>query len=359
MQELKDEFYMQRCLQLAKLGVRNVAPNPMVGAVLVFEDKIIGEGYHKHYGKPHAEVNCIQDALQNHADKIHHSTLYVSLEPCAHYGKTPPCADLIIEHKIPKVIIGCRDSFEKVDGKGIEKLKAAGITVVIGVLEKLSIEVNKAFFTFHSKRRPYIVLKWAQTADEFIASSTNKRLMISNAITNRFVHKWRSETVAIMVGANTVMKDDPLLDNRYWFGLSPKKIIVDPNLKVNRSSRIFDQGDEVLVMNCRKDGKEGNMVYVNVDSSNFISEMMGKLYQMQIQSVLVEGGAFLLQSFIDAGLWDEARVITNQNLFINEGLSAPKLYGNLKVTETSLEQDKIIFFKNQNNSYLHAASGLL
>src|SRR6476660_1127293 len=206
------ETYMYRCLQLAQLGVGNVAPNPMVGAVLVHNDKIIGEGYHRKYGEPHAEVNCINSVSPDKQELISQSTLYVSLEPCAHFGKTPPCADLIIRHKIPRVVIGCRDPFTEVNGKGIEKLKSAGVNVETGILEKECIALNKRFFIFHTQHRPYIILKWAQTADEFIATLTTesqaigniqRRLLISNEYTNRLVHKWRSDEAAILVGKNT------------------------------------------------------------------------------------------------------------------------------------------------------------
>src|SRR5258706_4656586 len=245
---------MYRCLQLAAPGAGYVAPNPMVGAVLVHNGRIIGEGYHQHYGEAHAEVNCInQAALSGLIDTIPESTLVVSLEPCTHFGKTPPCADLIIKHKIPKVVIGCRDPFGEVNGKGIEKLKAAGIEVEQGVLEKECIDLNKRFFVFHTQHRPYIILKWAETADGFIApslpaapsinlwrpmegrieeDSTSRRLLISNEYTDRVVHKWRSEEAAILVGTNTVENDNPELTTRLWPGNSPVRLVVDMNLRL-------------------------------------------------------------------------------------------------------------------------------
>jgi len=356
MQDLVHEVYMRRCLQLAALGAGSVAPNPMVGAVLVFEGSIIGEGWHQAYGGPHAEVHCITDALNKHPGKISLSTLYVSLEPCAHYGKTPPCADLIIQHKIPRVVIGCRDSFEKVDGKGIDKLRKAGIEVITGVLETEAIELNRAFFTFHEQKRPYIILKWAQTADAFIAGAGNERLLISNDYTNRLVHKWRTRAAAIMVGANTAIKDDPLLDNRNWLGPAPKKIILDPHLKVPGHLRLFKGNDVVFVINSVKDAVAQNIQYVKTDRTDIIKGTLHQLYQLNIQSVLVEGGRQLLQSFIDTGIWDEACVITNKELFVRSGLSAPLLTAQYKIKEERLLNDEIIYFKNKENNKIYAAT---
>lgn len=353
------EVYMQRCLQLAKLAAGQVAPNPMVGAVLVYEGQVIAEGYHQQYGGPHAEVNCIDEALRNHRDKIAVSTLYVSLEPCAHFGKTPPCADLIIRHKIPKVVIACRDSFEKVDGKGIAKLKAAGIEVLVGILEKEAIVLNKAFFTFHQQARPYITLKWAQTANGFISQSDKPRLLISNSYTNRLVHRWRSEHAAIMVGANTAILDDPLLDNRNWMGPGPQKVLFDPNLKVPSKLRLFDTPDSVIVLNTIKDAVSGNIIYLKIDKHNMIPDAVHQLHQLNIQSVLVEGGRFLHQSFVKAGIWDEARVITNKELIVPDGLAAPVLSAHIKLEDIILQNDEIVYFKNQNNSFIHAGAALL
>ncbi|WP_245957566.1 bifunctional diaminohydroxyphosphoribosylaminopyrimidine deaminase/5-amino-6-(5-phosphoribosylamino)uracil reductase RibD [Niabella yanshanensis] len=359
MYEQAHEVYMRRCLQLARLAAGHVAPNPMVGAVLVHKGQVIAEGYHQQYGGPHAEVHCIQDALQNHPDKIPLSTLYVSLEPCAHFGKTPPCADLIIRHQIPKVVIGCRDSFEKVDGKGIAKLKAAGIEVIVGVLEKEAIALNKAFFTFHQLTRPYITLKWAQTANGYISEEGKTRLMISNDYTNRLVHSWRTEHAAIMVGANTAIADDPLLDNRNWMGPAPKKIVFDPNLKVPVSLRLFNTTAVVIILNTIKDAVAGNIIYLKMDKNSMIPDGLRQLHQLNIQSVLVEGGAFLHQSFIKAGMWDEARVITNKELLVSKGVTAPMLSEQVKLKATVLQNDEIIYFKNQNNSFVHAGTALL
>jgi diaminohydroxyphosphoribosylaminopyrimidine deaminase / 5-amino-6-(5-phosphoribosylamino)uracil reductase len=343
--------YMLRCLHLAALGGSHVAPNPMVGAVLVREEKIIGEAYHKQFGEAHAEVHCIQEALKIAPEKISDSTLYVSLEPCAHYGKTPPCADLIIAHKIPKVVIACRDSFEEVNGKGVEKLKAAGIEVIEDVLKDEAVSLNKRFFTFHEKKRPYVLLKWAQTADGYIASGDDNRLLISNDVTNRLVHKWRSKEAAIMIGANTAILDTPLLNNRHWMGNPPVKIIIDPHLKVPITLKLFQSQTNVIVLNVLKEGLEGRVNYVKIEAAQFIADAVKKLFEMKVQSVLVEGGQKLLQSFIDTGLWDEAMIITNTKLPMHNGLCAPVLRHEIFVKEENIFDDKIVYFKNRDNKF--------
>ncbi|MBO9572642.1 MAG: bifunctional diaminohydroxyphosphoribosylaminopyrimidine deaminase/5-amino-6-(5-phosphoribosylamino)uracil reductase RibD, partial [Chitinophagaceae bacterium] len=246
------EKYMRRCIELAQLAAGHVAPNPLVGAVLVHKDKIIGEGYHHVYGGPHAEVNCINSVPPESKHLISSSVLYVSVEPCAHYGKTPPCADLIIRSRIPAVVIGCRDPFKDVNGKGIEKLQAAGINVILDILEKECRELNKRFLTFHTLHRPYIILKWAQTADKKIGNYGNNRLHITNDTTNRLVHKWRSEEAAIMVGTNTAAADNPQLTNRLWEGRSPTRIIIDYDLRLPHSLNVFDKSVKTIVFNTIK-----------------------------------------------------------------------------------------------------------
>lgn len=316
---------MHRCLELARLGAGYTAPNPMVGAVLVYRDRIIGEGYHQRYGEAHAEVNCIRSVNESDRDLIPGSTLYVSLEPCAHYGKTPPCADLVIEQKIPRVVIACRDPFEQVDGKGIEKLQKAGVETIIGVLEKDAIELNKRFFCFHQKKRPYIILKWAQTADGKISGDTKERLLISNDYSNKLVHRWRREEAAILVGTNTALYDDPELTNRLWSGPSPLRVVLDKNLRLPENLKLF-MGQPTLVLTYKKKEDRGNIRYHTIDSQKpLVSEIMKVLYSVNIQSVLVEGGPALLQGFMDAELWDEARVITNTQLYIKNGLDAPRV----------------------------------
>ena len=319
-----DEQYMSRCIQLAELGAGNVAPNPMVGAVLVYDDKIIGEGYHKKYGEAHAEVNCINSVEEKNKHLIEKSTIYVSLETCAHYGKTPPCADLIIKNNIPKVVIGTKDIYKEVAGAGIEKLKNAGIEVLTGVLENECIDLNKRFFTFHQKQRPFIILKWAQSSNRKIGSE-RERILISNDYSNRLVHRWRSEEAAILVGTNTALKDDPLLTTRLWKGKNPIRIVIDKNLKLPHELKIFSKTTNTIIFNSLKNTIEENVEYIKLENKNFLEEMLRALYKLNIQSMLVEGGAKTLQSFIDAGLWDEARVITNEEMIIESGIDAPEI----------------------------------
>lgn len=343
---------MQRCLELAELGRANVAPNPMVGAVLVFEDRIIGEGYHQQYGKAHAEVNCIASVAQADQDLISKSTMYVSLEPCAHFGKTPPCTDLIIKHQIPKVVVGSRDPFKEVDGKGIEKMKAASIEVEVGILENECRDLNKRFFTFHTKQRPYIILKWVQTADQQIAAGKKERLLISNEYSNRMVHKWRSEEAAILIGTNTALLDNPELTTRLWPGHSPVRLVLDMNLRLPVNLKVFNKKVPTVIFNLIREDKEDNLQYYRLNKDeNIIHQLMGTLYKLNIQSVLVEGGARLLQSFIDEGVWDEARVITNQQLKLNgegknnDGLAAPSLKNTIQGEVVKLHGDIVEIFK--------------
>lgn len=368
------EKYMYRSIELAKLGAGNVAPNPMVGAVLVHDGRIIGEGYHEKYGEAHAEVNCINQAIKNgYGEMIPQSIIYVSLEPCAHFGKTPPCADLIIRHGIPKVIIGCRDPFKEVNGKGIERLETAGVEVETGVLEKECRELNKRFFTFHEQHRPYIILKWAQTGDGFIATSpqtplqgrgasedpARRRLLISNEYTNRLVHKWRSEEAGILVGTNTAMNDDPELTTRLWPGNSPVRLIVDMHLRLPSSLKIFNNAATTIVFNTKKHSGEPEwpfpsplerekvrlLYYQVTEDVNLVHQIIHALYRVKIQSVIVEGGAKLLQSFIDEEMWDEARVISNK-LVIGKGLPAPELKNALKVIEELVMSDVIEIYRH-------------
>jgi diaminohydroxyphosphoribosylaminopyrimidine deaminase/5-amino-6-(5-phosphoribosylamino)uracil reductase len=337
---------MHRCLQLAKLGEGHVAPNPMVGAVLVYENVIIGEGYHQRYGQAHAEVNCINSVSEANKSLIEKSTLYVSLEPCAHYGKTPPCADLIIKNNIPNVVIACRDSYEEVDGKGIEKLKQAGINVITGVLEKEALELNKRFFTFHTKHRPYIILKWAQSSDAKIAGDNFSAVKISHDITNRLVHKWRSEEAAILVGTNTALHDNPSLTTRFWQGNNPVRLVIDRNLKLPESLHLFDGSVKTIVFNQVEDKEQNGILFYKIAAEeNWIAAIMTALFQLNIQSVLVEGGATLLQSFIDQGYWDEARVITNEQLTIGNGIHAPVLKNNTLTNTKKIATDLVVTYQ--------------
>jgi diaminohydroxyphosphoribosylaminopyrimidine deaminase/5-amino-6-(5-phosphoribosylamino)uracil reductase len=339
---------MQRCLQLATAGAGYVAPNPMVGAVLVYENRIIGEGYHQAYGGPHAEVHCVNSVKEADRHLIEKSVMYVSLEPCAHFGKTPPCADLIIEKKIPQVVIGCRDPFKQVDGKGVEKLQAAGVQVTLGVLEPESRSLNKRFITFHTEHRPYIILKWAQTANGKIAGDHDaERLLISNKFTNRLVHKWRSEEAAILVGTNTALFDDPALTTRLWNGPNPVRLVVDMKLRLPSSLQLFNKQVRTIVFNSLQHQEQENLLYYQVTQDvPLVHQITHALYQLKIQSVMVEGGGQLLQSFIDEALWDEIRVITNNELVTPHGLPAPRmLTGQLQKQET-LFSDTHHYFVN-------------
>jgi len=340
---------MQRCLQLAFLGTGQVAPNPMVGAALVHEGRIIGEGFHEQCGQAHAEVNAVQDAIRKgNGELIRNSTLYVSLEPCAHHGKTPPCTDLIIAHHIPSVVIGCPDPFHQVNGKGISLLQQAGTQVIVGVMENECLELNRRFFTFHQKQRPYVILKWAETGNGMIGYATGSRLHITNEITNRLVHKWRSEEAAIMVGTNTALMDDPQLTNRHWYGHSPHRLVLDLNLRLPKSLRLFDGSTQTLVFNnVKNEEPDDHRSFIKVDSGNdLLQQIMHSLHSRSIQSVLIEGGATLLRSFIDEGLWDEARILKNENLMIETGIPAPSLGKALLIKNDVSGSDRIGIYRN-------------
>lgn len=328
---VKHEKYMQRCIELAQLGAGQVSPNPMVGAVVVHDGRIIGEGYHQQYGQAHAEVNAINQVISkfdNAAELLKQAAIYVSLEPCAHYGKTPPCADLIIKHQIPLVVVGCRDPFDQVDGKGIEKLKAAGIEVITGVLEEECQWLNRRFFTRVQKHRPYIILKWAQTNDGFFAPADGRQLWITGEQSRRLVHKWRSEEDAILVGKNTAAIDNPQLNVRYWEGKSPRRVVIDRRLELNKDLHIFDQSVETLIFNEVKFDVDGKNRYIALeDFDRYVPQyILYQLYLQDIQSVIIEGGARTLQAFIEANLWDEARVFTGKNV-LEKGIKAPQITG--------------------------------
>ncbi|RXK62084.1 bifunctional diaminohydroxyphosphoribosylaminopyrimidine deaminase/5-amino-6-(5-phosphoribosylamino)uracil reductase RibD [Lacibacter luteus] len=354
------EQYMQRCIELARNGAGSVAPNPMVGAVLVHDGKIIGEGWHQRYGEAHAEVNCIGQATQSgQTGNLQQSTLYVSLEPCAHFGKTPPCSDLIIKHKIPKVVIGCRDPFEEVNGKGIEKLKAAGLEVIVDVLKEECVELNKRFFTFHQQQRPYVILKWAQTKNGIIGFKSAERLRISNEFTNRLVHQWRSEEAAILVGSNTALLDNPQLSNRYWDAAKqPVRLVVDRQLKLSSSLKLFNGEAATIVLNNVQQSNEGAVQYEQLSGNgSVVQQVLQALHQRKLNSVLVEGGAELLQHFINEGLWDEARIITNEELIVTDAVKAPLLQNELQTEIQQLGSDKICWYKNKlQNPIIHPTS---
>jgi diaminohydroxyphosphoribosylaminopyrimidine deaminase/5-amino-6-(5-phosphoribosylamino)uracil reductase len=344
------EIYMRRCLELAALGAGNVSPNPMVGAVIVHEGKIIGEGYHQQYGKAHAEVNAVNMVLNNHADLLKNATIYVSLEPCAHYGKTPPCADLIIKHKIPNVVVGCRDPFAQVDGKGIEKLMAAGVQVTAGVLEKECQWLNRRFFTRVQKQRPYVILKWAQTADGFFAPNDGRQHWITGPESRKLVHQWRALEDAILVGKNTVLADNPQLNTRYAEGKSPMRVVIDRRLELNKNLNIFDQSVDTLIFNDIKTDIDGKIKYIALeDFDRFVPQyILFQLYLQDIQSVIIEGGAYTLNSFIDADLWDEARIFTGPSA-LNHGIKAPVVSGDIaSEQETGADRLQIIYHQPKN-----------
>jgi diaminohydroxyphosphoribosylaminopyrimidine deaminase/5-amino-6-(5-phosphoribosylamino)uracil reductase len=344
------EKYMRRCLELAALGVGSVSPNPMVGAVIVHDGQIIGEGYHRQYGQAHAEVNAVNDVLSKFNDAeelLKSSTIYVSLEPCAHYGKTPPCADLIIKHRIPKVVVGCRDPFEQVDGKGIEKLQEAGIEVINGVLEAECRWLNRRFFTRVQQKRPYVILKWAQTGDGFFAPVDGSQLWITGEESRRLVHKWRSEEDAILVGKKTVAVDNPQLSTRYWPGKSPKRVVIDRRLELQRDLHVYDQSVETLIFNELKTDIDGKIKYIALeDFERFVPQyIIFQLYLQDIQSVIIEGGAHTINSFIEAGLWDEARIFTGKAV-LRKGIKAPSIVG-IEAEEHTIGEDKLQILYNK------------
>jgi diaminohydroxyphosphoribosylaminopyrimidine deaminase/5-amino-6-(5-phosphoribosylamino)uracil reductase len=315
----------------------------------VYDGRIIAEGYHQQYGGPHAEVNCITSVADEDKKFIVQSTLYVSLEPCAHFGKTPPCADLIIHNKIPKVVIGCRDPFKEVNGKGIEKLRSAGVDVKHGVLENACKELNKRFFTFHTKQQPFVILKWAQTADGKISSGTTDRLFISNEISNRLVHKWRTEEQAILVGKNTALSDDPSLNVRLAKGNNPIRLVLDRDISLPTHLKIFDRTQRTIIFNTIKHEEGEQLSYYKItNDGNIIQQLLKACYEFNIQSILVEGGATLLQLFIDNESWDEARVITNTSLFIGSGLAAPQIQGT-PIKQQQFLTDTISYFRRDVN----------
>jgi diaminohydroxyphosphoribosylaminopyrimidine deaminase/5-amino-6-(5-phosphoribosylamino)uracil reductase len=339
-----DKIYMQRCIDLARLGGVSVAPNPLVGAVIVLNDKIIGEGYHQLYGEAHAEVNAI--AAVRDQSLLSQATIYVSLEPCAHHGKTPPCADLLVKHQFKRVVIGCRDSYHEVSGKGIERLKKAGIQVTVGVLEQACIELNKRFFTFHSKKRPYVILKWAQSKDGYIdqklPDSERSVQWISSPETQALVHHWRSEEQAILVGRKTIENDNPSLTVREVTGQNPIRVIIDSQLKTSKDSTIFKDENETLIINRIKSGKEKNVSYLQVNEVNTQS-ILEVLWQQNITSVFIEGGSKTIQHFILDQLWDEARVIVGNQVFVS-GTKAPSISKTPKHV-LSFSTDSIYIYK--------------
>lgn len=343
------EKYIKRCIELAQNGFGTTYPNPMVGSVIVYEDRIIGEGWHKKAGEPHAEVNAVRSVKDK--SLLKKATIYVSLEPCSHFGKTPPCCDLIIANEIPNVVVGTVDPNEKVAGKGILKLIEAGANVTVGVLEDECNELNKRFFTFHQKKRPYIILKWAESLDGFLAPEKEKNqerkpVWITNSYSRQLVHKWRSEEQAILAGTQTVIDDNPKLNTRDWAGNNPVRIILDQNNRISKDSFVFDESVKTIIFTKSENNiSTENTIFEKIDfDTNIIQQILDVLYQHQVQSVIIEGGRQTLQSFIDENMWDEARIFTGKTSF-EKGTKAPQIQKK-KSVKTYIQEDELIYIRN-------------
>lgn len=344
---MSDQDYMQRCLDLAVLGAGTTSPNPMVGAVIVFQDQIIGEGFTSPYGGAHAEVNAVNQAIERYGETqakamFSEATIYVSLEPCAHFGKTPPCADLLVNMGFQKAVIACLDPFAKVNGAGLKKLQDAGMETEVGLLEKQAKWINRRFFTKLEKSRPYIILKWAQTADGFFAPLEDAQKWISNIASKQLVHKWRAEEDAILVGKNTAILDNPSLTVRDWKGTNPKRILIDKNLAVPQDFAILNDQAETIVFNAVKTEWQGHLKFVELENFDLYlpQQILYQLYLMDVQSIIIEGGKKTLDMFIDAGLWDEARIFRSAETW-SDGIPAPHIEGEewnlVKVGSDSLQ----------------------
>lgn len=343
-QRSTDEKFMMRALELAKLGIGAVSPNPMVGCVIVHDGKIIGEGWHQKYGESHAEVHAIKQVKKKSLLKS--ATVYVTLEPCAHFGKTPPCVDLLIKYRLNRVVIANADPFPLVNGGGIRKLKEARIEVEVGVLAHEGKALNKRFFTRLEKKRPYVILKWAQTADGFIARENYDSKWISSDTSRKQVHQWRAEEDAIWVGTHTARYDNPMLNVRECQGKDPIRLVIDKNLKLTADLHLFDQSIPTICYNLKQNRKEINLEWVKVQEEKLLESIFFDLRQRGVQSVLVEGGAYLLQSLIDEGHWDEARVFTSPSLF-EKGIKAPTIEGTESSSSEMIDDDRLDIFLNQ------------
>lgn len=343
------ERFMMRCIELANNGAGLVSPNPLVGSVVVVNGEIVGEGYHHQYGGPHAEVNAINAVVDE--SLLAEATLYVSLEPCSHYGKTPPCTQLIIQKGIKRVVVGCEDVYAEVSGKGIAQLREAGVDVVVGVLKDEAKLLNKRFFRYHLHKRPYIILKWAQTQDGYIdvIREANHKICptwISSENTRILVHKWRTEESAIIIGSNTVKKDNPTLDVRDWVGKNPIRLIVDPENTLNRSYNIFGNQAETYVFISKMSTPTDNRC-VQIDfNHNPIAQILSWCYNQKLLSLIVEGGLMVHESFISEGFWDEARIFTNDKRF-GIGIDAPKIQGN-SIFSHRIGKDCLTIIQNPN-----------
>ncbi len=348
---MNDDLYMQSCLELAKQGIGHVSPNPMVGCVIVHENQIIGEGYHQKFGEAHAEVNAINDVLARFGDEaaplLKNATAYVNLEPCSHFGKTPPCADLLVKHQLKKVVIGNTDPFEGVNGKGILKLKNAGIIVKAGVLEAECTYFNRRFFTRIQQQRPFIILKWAQTANGYFAPANPSQKWITGDLAKQLTHQWRSEEDAILVGKNTGLIDNPSLTTRLVNGKNPIRILIDKRLEIPLTHHIYNQAVKTIIFNEVKTAVVNNIHFVQMEDMQFYlaQKIAFQLYLMDIQSVIIEGGQQILSQFITAGLWDEARVFTSANTWDN-GILSPLIKG-FTIKNIAIGDDQLIILSNK------------
>jgi diaminohydroxyphosphoribosylaminopyrimidine deaminase/5-amino-6-(5-phosphoribosylamino)uracil reductase len=342
---LEHEIYMRRCLQLAEKGLGSVSTNPLVGAVLVYDGKIIGEGYHKKFGEAHAEVNAIASVEDKELLKL--ATLYINIEPCSHFGKTPPCANLIIESGIKKVVVGIEDPFIAVQGRGVKMLKDAGIEVILGVLESECKEINRRFLTFYMKRRPYIILKWAQTANGKIGSGTDETWQISGDDSFRLSHKWRTEEDAILVGFNTALHDNPRLTSRLWPGRNPQRLLLDPEARIGKGFQIMDDQADTIVFSSVKQGQEGRTKWVSLNEVNYLPSIIISLFDSNIQSLIVEGGATVHKFFLNSGIWDETRVVISDQWKQGGVDAAPVPSGRTK--EYKINDDRLLVIRNTFN----------
>ena len=344
---------MKRCLELAALAIENVSPNPMVGCVIVHNGKIIGEGYHQEFGKAHAEPNALKSVFDQYGDEgtklLKQAIAYVNLEPCAHFGKTPPCADLFVKHQLKKVVIGNRDPFSGVDGKGIEKLRNAGIEVISGVLEEECKYFNRRFFTRILQQRPYIILKWAETANGYFATNDGHQKWISGALAKRMAHQWRTEEDAILIGKQTAIIDNPQLTAREWPGKNPTRLVIDKNLNVPQNNHIFNDEAKTIIFNEIKTDVVGNVHYIQMEDMHFYlaQKIAFQLYLMDMQSVIVEGGANILKHFLAANIWDEARIFSSQGSW-NDGIPSPVINGRLQ-EQIRVGSDQLSIYINQHN----------
>ena len=334
---------MEKCINLAKKGIQDVSPNPMVGSIIVYNDEIIGQGYHEKYGSNHAEVNAINSVQDK--SLLEKSTLYVNLEPCCHYGKTPPCTDLIIENKIPKVVIGCKDSYSKVSGNGIKKLRNNLIEVIDCILDDKCKELNRRFFCYHEKKRPYIILKWAKSKDNFIAPiNQEKPFWMTSEKSKKLVHSWRAEEDAILVGRKTVVADNPSLTVRMCDGKNPIRIVIDKELSLNKKSNVFDDQAETIVFNNIKSAIIDKTTYLKADFNNLNEDILNQLYNRDILSLIIEGGTTTINSFIEKNLFDEIRIFTTDK-FLKKGINSPE-FPDINLIKTSIiNNDKLEVYK--------------